>query len=157
MGQTDKMTSFLTKDQLEKFHKDGYLIVPNFLSDQEADSLRSSCHRLVEKMDPKDHARTVFSTQDHDQARSEYFLNSGDNISFFFEKDALDEEGNIKVPKQLSLNKIGHALHWLVPEFKKVSFSSKMKSCARDLGFIKPAVVQSMYIFKQPGYGGEGD
>ena len=61
-----------------------------------------------------------------------------------------------QVPKELSLNKIGHALHWLVPEFKKVSFSDKMKKTAKQLGFISPAVVQSMYIFKQPGHGGEG-
>ena len=31
-----------------------------------------------------------------------------------------------------------------------------MKIAAKQLGFVSPAVVQSMYIFKQPGHGGEG-
>ena len=57
----------------------------------------------------------------------------------------------------MSLNKVGHALHWLVPEFRSVSFSEKVKTTARRLGFVSPAVVQSMYIFKQPGIGGEGE
>ncbi|MPC12078.1 Phytanoyl-CoA dioxygenase 2 [Portunus trituberculatus] len=60
-----------------------------------------------------------------------------------------------KVDKHVSLNKVGHALHWLVPEFRSVSFSEKVKTTARRLGFVSPAVVQSMYIFKQPGIGGE--
>nr|XP_053647070.1 phytanoyl-CoA dioxygenase domain-containing protein 1-like isoform X5 [Cherax quadricarinatus] len=89
------------------------------------------------------------------QARSSYFLESGDKVHFFFEQEALDSNNELKVDKHLALNKIGHALHWLVPEFKKVSFSTKMKKVAQQLGFVSPAVVQSMYIFKQPGIGGE--
>ena len=55
-----------------------------------------------------------------------------------------------------SLNKIGHALHYLEPNFKKVTFSEKMKAVARDLQFEDPNVVQGMYIFKNPRIGGIG-
>ena len=83
-------------------------------------------------------------------------MESGDKIRFFFEADALDAEGRLVVDKKRSLNKIGHALHWLEPAFKRVTFSQKVKDVARDVGFVEPAIAQSMYIFKQPGIGGEG-
>ena len=51
---------------------------------------------------------------------------------------------------------IGHYLHYLEPNFKKVTFSDKMKAVAKDLKFQDPIVVQGMYIFKNPRIGGVG-
>ncbi|ERL89600.1 hypothetical protein D910_06965 [Dendroctonus ponderosae] len=70
---------------------------------------------------------------------------------------ALDGEGNLLVDSKVSLNKIGHALHSLIPVFRKVSLSEKVKECAFQLGFQDPAICQSMYIFKNPGIGSEGN
>lgn len=56
----------------------------------------------------------------------------------------------------VSLNKIGHALHELNPVFRRVSLSEKVKECAFQLGLLDPVIVQSMYIFKNPGIGSEG-
>ncbi|KAL5654433.1 hypothetical protein ACJX0J_033752, partial [Zea mays] len=47
------------------------------------------------------------------------------------------------------------ALHELDPVFKKFSFSESVASLFSSLGYKRPAVIQSMYIFKQPGIGGE--
>ncbi|KAM4647240.1 phytanoyl-CoA dioxygenase domain-containing protein 1 isoform 2-T2 [Amazona ochrocephala] len=63
--------------------------------------------------------------------------------------------GNFLIPKEKSVSKIGHALHAYDPVFKQVTHSSKVQELGRKLGLERPVVVQSMYIFKQPGIGGE--
>ena len=89
------------------------------------------------------------------QANDNYFLESGDKVRFFFESNAFDSDGNLQFPKEDCLNKIGHSLHWHDPAFKKATFSENAKNVAKDLGFLDPAVVQGMYIFKQPRIGTE--
>lgn len=144
-----------TDKDREQFEKDGFLVVEDFLTQKEIDSLRGGCHRIVDEMNPEEHAKIVFTTkEEQSQSRSDYFISSGDKIRFFFEEKALNDKGDILTEKQKSLNKIGHALHWLVPEFKEITFSKKVQDIARNLGYNDPRVVQSMYIFKQPFIGG---
>lgn len=112
--------------------------------------------RIAELVDGFDGANTtVFSTKDHRQVKDDYYFNSAENISFFFEEKAFGDDGCLKQPKELSINKVGHALHELDPVFKKFSFSENVSSLFSSLGYKRPAVIQSMYIFKQPGIGGE--
>ncbi|XP_033732328.1 phytanoyl-CoA dioxygenase domain-containing protein 1-like [Pecten maximus] len=144
----------LTKEQVQKFEDDGFLLVDDFLKADEADALRQACHALVKDMVPEEH-NTVFTTLEMKRTSDDYFLNSGDKIRYFFEDGARDDKGQLKVDKHLSLNKIGHALHVLNPAFRKVTFNEGIKSIARDIGLVDPVVCQSMYIFKQPGIGGE--
>ncbi|OIV89334.1 hypothetical protein TanjilG_23297 [Lupinus angustifolius] len=81
---------------------------------------------------------------------------SPDQLQFFNSQEkAFGDDGNLKQPKQLSINKVGHALHEIEPAFKKFSFSEKFSSLMYSLGYKRPAILQSMYIFKQPGIGGE--
>jgi len=147
----------LTEEQKDKFDRDGILVIENFLDQNEVETLRNACHSLVESMDPEVH-RGVFSAEAKDtqaHANDRYFLDSNDKIRFFFETDAFDENGKLQLSKHACLNKMGHALHWVDPDFKKISFSNKVKSVARGLDFQDPVVVQGMYIFKQPKVGGE--
>lgn len=146
---------FITRDQVEQFHRDGYLVLEDFLSDEDVTSLRKSIIGLIDNFQPDQHPCTVFTTADSQQSRDVYFLESGDKIRYFLEEGAVDKEGKLLVDKTRAFNKIGHALHWLDPDFKRVTFDSRIKEITRDIGFKDPAVAQSMYIFKQPGIGGE--
>lgn len=145
----------LTKEQVETFNKDGYLLVDDFLTSSECDALLRRTYEIVADVDLDQHPITTFSTREGEQAkRTDYFINSGDKVRFFFEEGALDEEGKLKFPVEKSLNKIGHALHVLEPEYKKIALGERMQQLARSLDVKRPAVVQSMVIFKQPFIGG---
>lgn len=85
---------------------------------------------------------------------TKYFMDSADKVSFFFEEGAFADDGSLVKPKALSLNKLGHALHDIDPVFREFSRSEAIKQLYRELGFVKPLPVQSMYIFKQPSIGG---
>lgn len=47
-----------------------------------------------------------------------YFLDSASQINYFFEEKAFNEAGQLQQPKELSINKIGHAMHDLDPVFR---------------------------------------
>ncbi|GLC44498.1 hypothetical protein PLESTM_001606600 [Pleodorina starrii] len=89
------------------------------------------------------------------QETDNYFLNSASDVGFFFEDKAFDEEGKLRQAKELSINKVGHALHDLDPVFREFSRSAAVSNVLRSLGYKRPLPVQSMYIFKQPSIGGE--
>jgi phytanoyl-CoA hydroxylase len=125
------------------YDRDGFLVVPDFLSAADCDVLRARAAELVASFDPAS-ARTLFSTRDQGHARDRYFLESGGAIRVFFEEEAPDQP-----------NKIGHALHDLDPVFELVSRLPKLAVLAREVGLSDPLLLQSMYIFKQPGIGGE--
>ena len=59
------------------------------------------------------------------------------------------------MPAKEAVNKIGHGLHDLVPEFESVSYDKRIARICRDIGLIKPLAVQSMYILKSAFFGGE--
>jgi phytanoyl-CoA hydroxylase len=143
----------LTTEQLKSYQQNGYLVLEACFSTEQMSTLKDSANEIVANFDPNS-TRSVFSTEDHSKTRDDYFLSSGDKVRCFFEEDAFDEKGSLKQDKSLSINKIGHALHHLVPEFKTFSHSDKIKNIANDLGLQRPQIHQSMYIFKQPKIGG---
>jgi len=141
---------------LEKFRKDGFLILENFNSAEECDALMCRAGKLVAAFDYDGHP-SVFQTSEQERTSDEYFLSSGDRISFFFEKDAFNSEGKLKKDLLHSLNKIGHAMHDIDPVFDGFSRSQRMKQLAAALELTDPLLIQSMYIFKHAEIGGVVD
>ena len=70
------------KAQRESYERDGFLVVPDFLSATDCGALRARAAELVAGFDPGP-ARTIFSTRDQGHARDRYFLESGGDIRFF--------------------------------------------------------------------------
>lgn len=134
-------------------------MVEDFLTPDEVAELREAGRHLY-KYAPKS-ARKIFFPSDDDSSEvhhnDEYFLESGNKVHYFFESNALDADGNLIVDSEIALNKVGHALHIEHPTFKKITCNERVRKIAAVLGFRKPVIPQSMFIFKNPGIGSEGN
>lgn len=139
---------------LAAFESSGVIILEDFVPVEACKVLRQRASDFVEAFDPAD-VKSVFSTTDQEQLDDRYFIESGDKIRFFFEADAFDETGEFRQAKENSLNKMGHAMHDIDPVFERFSHTLELAEITRRLGFSKPGIIQSMYIFKPPRIGGE--
>jgi phytanoyl-CoA hydroxylase len=146
--------AYLTDTQLRQYARDGYLVLSDFASAAQCAVLRQRASEIVAAFDPAE-TISIFSTDEQTQKADEYFMTSGDQVRCFFEEEAFDERGQLRQAKEFSINKIGHALHELDPVFERFSQQVALRALAQDLGYVDPRLLQSTYIFKQPGIGGE--
>jgi phytanoyl-CoA hydroxylase len=144
----------LTESQKQQYQRDGFIVIPGFKSAEEIAKLRARAAQIVNVFDPAAQSG-IFSTIEQEKTTDDYFLGSDNTIRCFFEEEAFGADGQLKQAKELSINKIGHAMHDLDPAFRAFTADARLEELARELGLSDPKVWQSMYIFKQPGIGGE--
>ena len=154
MGFFFKESMSLTQRQIESFEQNGYLVLENFVSQEECVKLRVRASEIVKYFDSSESV-TIFTTNEQTRHSDRFFLESGDKIRCFFEEEAFDQNGDLKQPNEFSINKIGHAMHDLDTVFESFSRTEELEAVAKDVGFKDPRILQSMYIFKQPKIGGE--
>ncbi|CAF9917326.1 MAG: hypothetical protein ALECFALPRED_011105 [Alectoria fallacina] len=144
-----------TAEQLTSYENNGYLLIPNALSPTTVSALLLEANNMLSSFSLSDHPMTKFSTGEKDShVGDDYFLTSGDQVRFFFEEDAFSSTGDLTKPKHRAINKIGHYLHELSPQFRKATFTPLHREIAKAIGFRDPRVLQSMIICKQPEIGG---
>ena len=144
----------LSAEQVESYERDGFLVLPDFVSTDACQRLRTRALEIVDAWQPSNE-RSVFTTNEQERSSNSEFLESGSTTWCFFEEEAFDPDGELAQAKELSINKIGHAQHDLDDEFERFAYSPEIAAVAADIGLADALALQSMYIFKQPRIGGE--
>ncbi len=148
------MGSVLDDRQIEQYQRDGFLVIEGFADTQSCDDLKAAANQIVADFQPSGE-QTIFTTSEQERVSNSEFLSSGSGVWCFFEEEAFDDAGQLRTAKELSINKIGHAMHDLDPTFEKFSYTPDLAGVAADIGLADALALQSMYIFKQPLIGGE--
>jgi phytanoyl-CoA hydroxylase len=148
-------SSFLSDEQLALWQRDGVIVLPGFAPSADVAALARRAHEIVAAFEPDENDAAVFSSRDRAQLSQRALVASAGTVRCFFEEEAFDAQGALRVDKARAINKIGHALHDREPVFSRFSRDPRLAALAADLGFVQPRLMQSMLIFKQPRIGGE--
>ncbi len=143
---TNNLNTPLSSAQVAFYEKNGYLIIPRFANSTEINKLKAEIVDVIARSPHNTNA--IFSTKENVETDLSYFLESGDKIRCFFETKR-NADGT------LAVNKVGHALHQLNAVFTEFSNQASYRRIAKQLGNSSPEILQSQYILKLPGVGGE--
>eukprot|EP01025_Chloroclados_australasicus_P035263 TRINITY_DN3595_c0_g1_i1.p1 TRINITY_DN3595_c0_g1~~TRINITY_DN3595_c0_g1_i1.p1 ORF type:complete len:197 (-),score=14.35 TRINITY_DN3595_c0_g1_i1:36-626(-) len=120
----------LTEKQVAQFYKEGFLVLPKFASKEQCDKMKHAAISIAKEMGLEAEKKaSIFSTKNQTEKSDQYFLDSANNISLFFEEDAFSETGQ-QLAIDRRINKIGHALHDLHPRQQQDELSKQLHSTA---------------------------
>jgi phytanoyl-CoA hydroxylase len=135
------------------FERNGYLVLDDFYTHSQCDELVQRAKELSNGLEGKDEV-SIFKVTGQSKSKNQYFFNSAESISYFFENDAFDENGIVRKPAGDYLSRIGYAMHDIDPVFKKFSRSKELKQLVNvDLQLEDQVIIQSVYIFKHARIG----
>lgn len=143
--------SYLSNEQLENYRENGYLVIENYASDDDISILNRNSKKIIDAFQMED--VKIFTTDNQTDVLDQYFLQSADRSSCFFEENAFDDEGKLVADKNLAINKIGHAMHDIEPDCTQIAYKKELYDIMVSIGLDRPCIVQSQYIFKQPKIG----
>ena len=144
----------LSPAQINAYDRDGFLVIDGFVGADVRARLIARAEAIVADFDPG--PRRAFSTrEERARADNDVQFASAYGIHCFFEEDAFDGEGAFRQPKELSVRKIGHALHDLDPVFEAFSYDPRHAALLADLGHPDALALQGIVVCKQPRIGGE--
>lgn len=83
-----------------QYDVNGFAVIENFLTEEEADELRAEGLKVCKDAPDKD--RKKFG----DHRKEQYYMDSATKMHYFYEADAFDEDGNLVVDKMVSINKV---------------------------------------------------
>ena len=138
----------------DHYRNHGYAVIEGAIPKDALRSIQDAAQRIISAFDAEQH-HTVFTTRHQAHAQDRYFLDSAEAVHCFLEEEAIDSEGRLLRDKALAVNKIGHALHDRVPEFRDFCRLAVIARTLQSIGIEAAELWQTMYIFKQPGIGGE--
>lgn len=168
---------------VELFWEQGFLRIPGFASAAEVAELRRSMDGLLAEW-ARSHSSDASSVRtaggktssgmaaadsgNDTQGRAtlsslrtgkpdhSFLLESANKASFFLEPGAVDSRGSLLpgVDPRYAVRKVAHGLHLLEGAVRTFVRSPKIAHLARELGWQRPTVVQTLYRAAPPGAAG---
>ena len=131
-SQGSRRTMTLSAAQLADYRRDGFLVLEGFVPEAACDRLRARMAELLAGFDAEG-VRTVFATDDQRHAQDDWFLEFRRQDPVLLRaRRRSTTQGGLRQPKELSINKVGHALHDLDPVFAAFSRDPSFAAWPRD-------------------------
>lgn len=139
-----------SEPNIEFYAKNGYVLLPNFLTPDEVTDLKGEVASILSQVDLK----AIHAGRNDELSGTDYQIDSLNKNSIWFEADAINDKGEVVVPIHRAVHKIAHGIHINSPVARRTTFSDKLKHVVRTYSqFEDPAVIQGMYLLKQPKIG----
>ena len=140
----------VTQEQIDFYEKNGFVVVPNFLSPKEVQELKDECKKLIDQ-----HIRNPDDQIQLKDLGSKKWATTQYRTAVFLEPRAT-QNGELVVDQNAAVHKVAHGLQFdeEADATKKHLYSEKMKQLVKDLtNQESPKVIQVMYLLKPPVIG----